>query len=92
MNISSTKLKKAKKAIEEGKTLKEIIDTESLKVKPAQLNQALIERYGTENIGNPMKKIWLRKQAESVFEKASVDMTKDEVIALLEDLLAKAKA
>ncbi len=86
MKITLSNLENAKKDIEEGKNLREIIDEHKIDANARELNDALIRRYGSENIGNPMFRIRLMRQAKKLMENAKVELTTDQIKEVLDTL------
>lgn len=92
VKMKLTQIKKVKKELGEGKSLQDIIKDSSLDMRPMDLSDILVRKYGTDNIGNPLRKGNLKRQASRLMENALVDLSKAEVITILEELVAEANA
>jgi hypothetical protein len=91
MKITAAKLIKAKKGLKDGKTLVDIIKDDKLDIAPAELNKHLMKKYGTDGVGNPMRRETIKARASHALEAALLELPKDDVIATLEEFLAELK-
>lgn len=87
-NIPLKKLEAVKRGLEEGKGLINLKKEQSIDENVRELNNALIRRFGTETVGNPLAIHRLKRQASQLVEQAKVELNKKQILEVIEEIKA----